>query len=157
MQHGKKPGFSYAIFIAIALGAGGLSALINAGLFSTPDLIKPPLSPPGWVFFVVWTLLYTLMGVSAARIRLSGSPAAGDALFIWATQLLVNFLWTVFYFRFQALSLSFFWLVFLLLLVLLMLIRFRKIDRTAGNLQIPYLLWLSFAAYLNLATWLLNR
>ena len=87
----------------------------------------------------------------------SGSPAVSDALFVWATQLVVNFLWTIFYFRFRALLLSFFWLLFLLALVWLMVVRFRRIDRRAGNLQIPYLIWLGFAGYLNFATWLLNR
>ena len=157
MQQGKKPIRTYALFIAIALAVGGLSALVNAGSFETPELVKPPLSPPGWVFFAVWTVLYTLMGVSAARVWLTGAETVNDAIFVWATQLVVNFLWTVFYFRFQALLLSFFWLIFLLALVILMRLRFRRIDRAAGNLQLPYLLWLCFAAYLNLATWLLNR
>ena len=152
----KKTG-TYALMIAIALAVGGLSALVNAGEFSTPELIQPALSPPAWLFPVVWTLLYTLLGVSAARILLSGDPAAGDAVFLWATQLVVNFLWTLFYFRFRALALSFFWLIFLLLLVLLMVRRFGEIDKTAARLQIPYVVWLCFAACLNLATWLLNR
>ena len=157
MSTNKRQYWPYLVFPLIALAVGGLSAWVNAGSFSTPELIRPPLSPPPWLFTVVWAILYTLMGVSAARVRLSGSPAANDALFVWATQLVVNFLWTVFYFRFQALLLSFFWLIFLLLLVLLMIVRFRRIDRPAGNLQIPYLIWLCFAAYLNFATWLINK
>ena len=156
MKTRTKPILTYVIFIAIALAVGGLSAALNAGKFQTPDLARPPLSPPAWLFPIVWTILYTLMGVSGARVWLSGSPAAGDALFLWAAQLLVNFLWTVFYFQFQALLLSFFWLLFLILLVILMVVRFHRIDCPAGRLQIPYLIWLCFAAYLNLATWLLN-
>ena len=148
---------TYAIYIAIPLAVGGLSAWINAGKFDDPALVKPPLSPPGWLFFVVWAILYTLMGVSAARVSLSGRESAGDAIFIWATQLVVNFLWTIFYFSFEALLLSFFWLLFLLALVALMAVRFERSSAGAGKLQIPYLVWLCFAGYLNFTTWLLNR
>ena len=115
----------------------------------------PP--PPAWLFPIVWTILFTLMGISAARVYLSECREKGDALFIYGTQLAVNFLWTVFYFSFTALALSFFWLIFLIALVLLMLIRFERCTAGAGKLQLPYLIWLGFAAYLNLATWLLNR
>ena len=148
---------TYLVAIAIPLAVGGLSAWINAGKFDDSSLVQPPLSPPGWVFFVVWTILYVLMGISAARVQLYGGAAAGDALFIWATQLVVNFLWTIFYFSFGALLLSFFWLLFLIALVALMAVRFERAVNGAGKLQIPYLVWLAFAAYLNFATWLLNR
>ncbi len=148
---------TYVLFIVIALAVGGLSAWLNAGKFDTPELIQPSLSPPMWLYGVVWGILYLLMGISAARVWLSGSERANDALFVWGTQLVVNFLWTIFYFQFQALLLSFFWLLFLLLLVNLMIVRFRRIDKAAGNLQIPYALWLCFAAYLNFMTWLINR
>ncbi|MBR1497743.1 MAG: tryptophan-rich sensory protein [Oscillospiraceae bacterium] len=148
---------TYLVAIAVPLAVGGLSAWINAGKFDDPSLVQPPLSPPGWVFFVVWTILYVLMGISAARVQLYGGAAAGDALFIWATQLVVNFLWTIFYFSFGALLLSFFWLLFLIALVALMAVRFERAVTGAGKLQIPYLVWLAFATYLNFATWLLNR
>ena len=152
----KRTIWAYGIFIGIALGLGVLSAVLNAGQFETPELVRPPLSPPAWLFPVVWTLLFTLMGVSAARVWLSDSPAVSDALFVWATQLVVNFLWTVFYFRFRALLLSFFWLLFLIALVALTAVRFERCVPGAGKLQIPYIVWLCFAAYLNFATWLLN-
>ena len=157
MKANTKKILTYAAAIAIPLAVGGLSAWINAGKFDDPALVKPPLSPPGWLFFVVWTLLYVLMGVSAARVCLRDDAGAGDALFVWATQLLVNFLWTIFYFSFEALLLSFFWLLFLIALAALMAVRFERAAPGAGKLQIPYLVWLAFAAYLNFATWLLNR
>ena len=97
------------------------------------------------------------MGISAARVYLSEHAGKSDALFLYATQLVVNFLWTVFYFSFGALALSFVWLVFLIALVLLMIVRFERAAPGAGKLQIPYLIWLCFAAYLNFATWMLNR
>ncbi len=157
MELNRKKTWTYGISIALALAVGGLSAWVNAGKFQTPGLVQPPLSPPAWLFPVVWTVLFLLMGISAARVYLCGGEEAKDALFIYATQLVVNFLWTVFYFSFGALLLSFFWLLFLLALVVLMTVRFQRVCPGAGSLQIPYCLWLAFAAYLNLATWLLNR
>ena len=127
------------------------------GNMSTPALARPPLSPPPWVFPVVWSILYSLMGISAASVYESCCSGKSDALFIYAVQLAVNFLWTVFYFSFQAVSISFFWLIFLLLLVILMTIRFERCSPGSGKLQIPYILWLAFAAYLNLIIWILNK
>ena len=157
MNDRKKTILAYVVSIGIALAVGALSALINAGKMTNPDLVQPPLSPPAWLFPVVWTILFTLMGVSAARVWLSESAGRSDALFLYGTQLVVNFLWTVFYFGFGALLLSFFWLLFLIALVVLTAVRFERCSRGAGKLQIPYLLWLAFAAYLNFATWWLNR
>ena len=153
----KKQILNFAVSIAIALAVGGLSAVINAGKMTKPELLQPPLSPPAWLFPIVWTVLFSLMGISAAWVWRSDCKGKSDALFIYGTQLVVNFLWTVFYFSFTALALSFFWLLFLIALVLLMIVRFERCAAGAGKLQIPYLIWLCFAAYLNLATWLLNR
>ena len=156
MNNRKQTIAAYGVSILIALAVGGLSALLNAGKMVNPELIQPPLSPPAWLFPVVWTILFTLMGVSAARVYLSGSSGKSDALFLYGTQLVVNFLWTIFYFSFGALLLSFFWLLFLIALVVLTAVRFERCVPGAGKLQIPYILWLCFAAYLNFATWLLN-
>ena len=153
----QKKILTYAVAIAIPLAVGGLSAWVNAGKFETPTLATPSLQPPVWLFPIVWGILFVLMGISSARVYLRGGPEAHDALFIYATQLVVNFLWTVFYFSFQALLLSFFWLLFLIALAALMIVRFERVWRGAGKLNIPYAVWLLFAAYLNLATYLLNR
>ena len=147
----------YGLSIAIALAVGGISAWVNMGKMSDPTLIQPPLSPPVWVFPVVWSILFTLMGISAARVYAQDCRGKSDALFLYGVQLIVNFLWTVFYFTFQALALSFFWLIFLILLVILMCVRFERCSSGSGRLQIPYLVWLCFAAYLNYAAWMLNR
>ena len=147
----------YIISVLIALAVGGISALINAGKMSDPSVLQPPLSPPAWLFPIVWTLLFTLMGISAAHVFESDCAGKSDALFIYGTQLIFNFLWTVFYFSFGAFAVSFFWLLFLIILVLLMIVRFERCSKGAGKLQIPYLIWLCFAAYLNCAVWMLNR
>ena len=157
MKANTKKTLTYAASVAIALAVGGLSAIVNAGKFEMDGLIQPALSPPVWLFPIVWAALFILMGVSAARVFLRGGESAGDALFIYATQLVVNFLWTVFYFSFGALLLSFFWLLFLIALVALMIVRFERVCPGAGKLNIPYAVWLVFAAYLNLAMYLLNR
>ena len=158
MKENRKKYLTYAVSIAIALAVGGISAWINAGTMNTSEIyIQPPLSPPAWLFPIVWTILYSLMGVSAATIYLGDCAEKSDALFIYAVQLTVNFLWTIFFFRFGALLLSFLWLIFLILLVILIIVRFSRCSTIAGKLQIPYLIWLCFAAYLNLALYLLNR
>ena len=120
-------------------------------------LESPPLAPPGWLFPVVWTILYALMGISAARVWLSPpSRARNLGLNLFITQLVVNFFWSPIFFNLEAFGLAFFWLVLLWGLVLWMILAFRKVDPLAAKLQIPYLIWLSFAAYLNLGVWYLN-
>ena len=156
MKAKRKQKLVYAVSILIALIVGGISALVNMGKMADTTLVQPPLTPPAWLFPIVWTILYTLMGISAANVYLSDCAGKSDALFIYAVQLVVNFLWTVFYFSFQALALSFFWLVFLILLILLMAVRFERCAPGSGKLQIPYLVWCCFAAYLNFAAWMIN-
>ena len=119
---------------------------------------QPPLSPPSIVFPIVWGLLFALMGIGAARISLSfPSRERTQALGIYWVQLGVNFLWSIVFFNLQWFGFAFFWLLLLWVLILWMIVSFREIDLPAGNLQIPYLLWVTFAAYLNLGVWILNR
>ena len=120
-------------------------------------IVKPPLSPPGWLFPIVWTILYALMGIGAARIYQSpASKVHSLGLNLFVIQLVVNFFWSPIFFQLQAFGLAFFWLLLLWALVLRMIFVFGKIDSLAAKLQIPYLIWLTFAAYLNLAVWYLN-
>ena len=150
----------YIISAAIALGVGGLSALLSMeGMdIYTYTAVKPPLTPPGWIFSVVWTLLYVLMGISAARIWLAKeSKERSRGLNLYVAQLIVNFFWSLLFFNTQAYGLAALWLILLWVLVLLMIVSFFKTDKLAAWLQIPYLLWLTFAAYLNIGVWFLNR
>ena len=120
-------------------------------------ILQPPLSPPGWLFPLVWTLLYGLMGISAARIwQTPPSKMRSLGLNLFIAQLVVNFFWSPIFFNLQAFGLAFFWLLLLWVLVLWMILIFRKVDPLAEKLQIPYLLWLTFAAYLNFGVWYLN-
>ena len=159
MNINKGKAKTYAVSIAIALIVGGLSALFtNMGMDNYRLAEKPALTPPEIVFPIVWTILFALMGISAARVWIATSDKSkSGGLLIYIIQLFVNFLWSIFFFNLQAYGLSFFWLLFLWALILIMIIAFSKTDKIAAYLQIPYLLWVSFAAYLNFMVWMLNK
>ena len=149
----------YIISALIALAVGGLSALLSMDGMAAynSSVVKPPLTPPGWVFGVVWPILYALMGISAARIWLSkDSEAKSKGLNLYVAQLIVNFFWSLIFFNAQAFGFAFFWLLLLWALVLLMILQFNKVDKKAALLQIPYLIWLTFAAYLSFGVWIMN-
>lgn len=148
---------NYIVFISVAVLTGFLSALLTRNNMNIYDTINtPPLSPPGLLFPVVWTVLYILMGVSAARVYSANFNQWNGALTVWAVQLIVNFVWSIIFFNYQAFLFSFIWLILLLALIVLMIFSFRKTDKTAAYLQIPYLLWVTFAGYLNFSIYLLN-
>ncbi len=122
------------------------------------QMIKPPLSPPAILFPIVWAILYALMGIGMARVVLSSrSEERSDAIQVYLLQLAINFAWSIFFFRLQAYGGALAVLLLLLGLIIWMILRFRRVDRPAALLQIPYALWVSFAAYLNAGVWLLNR
>lgn len=149
---------SYIFFIAVSLLTGALSALItrsNMNIFG--KIIQPALTPPSVVFPVVWTILFTLMGISAARIFIANEYKWNVSLTIWAAQLAVNFLWSIIFFNFQAFLFAFLWLLLLWALIITMIILFYQEDKFASILQVPYLLWVTFAGYLTLSIYLLNN
>ena len=150
----------YAFWIGLAEAVGLLSGLLsrNATASFGESALQSPLSPPAIVFPIVWTVLYALMGISAARISLSTqSPQRSRGLTLFITQLIVNFFWSLIFFNAGAYGFALIWLILLWVLVLWMILSFRKVDPLAALLQIPYLLWLTFAAYLNYAVWMLNK
>lgn len=149
----------YLISIGIAVGVGALSGLLSvSGMANySESTLKPALTPPGWAFGLVWTILYTLMGISAARIWLTeDNLKRSRGLNLYVAQLIVNFFWSLIFFNAQAFGFAVFWLLLLWVLVILMILQFYRVDRLAALLQIPYLIWLTFAAYLNIGVWLLN-
>ncbi len=150
---------AYAYSVGIALATGGLSALLSSGAMKIYNgaVEKPAFSPPAAVFPVVWSVLFVLMGISAARIFLApGSLNRTRGLLLYGLQLFLNFFWTLIFFNLQAFGFAFAWLVLLWATVLVMISVFYKTDRAAAFLQLPYLLWLSFAGVLNFAVWRLN-
>lgn len=146
----------YVLQILLALAVGGLSALLAGGTDAYATLIKPPLSPPGWVFPAVWTILYILMGIAAGRVLTSEDADTAAALRIYYLQLALNFLWSPIFFRFGRLAFAAVWLAALVLAVFAAYRRFRRIDTTAGRLLLPYLAWCLFALYLNIGFAVLN-
>lgn len=147
-----------AVCIAIPLVVGILAGLITAGSREVyQGLVKPPLAPPGWVFPVVWTILYVLMGVASYLIAMSPESAARTmALRVYAVQLAVNFFWPVFFFNAGWYLFAFIWLLLLWYLVYICIIRFYGISKQAAYLMAPYIVWLTFAEYLNLFVVVLN-
>ncbi len=143
---------------AIPLAVGGLATLLSGGMRSYQVINQPPLSPPAWVFPIVWTVLYLLMGEASYRVLTSGQAPAQikKALTAYGVQLGLNLLWPVVFFRGQMYLAALVILVILWVAIVITLRRFSKIDEGAGDLLIPYLLWVTFAAYLNLGVFLLN-
>lgn len=140
------------ISLLISLGTGALSSLLTPNVSEQyRTLYKPPLAPPGWLFPIVWTILFILMGVAAYLVYISDSPDKNTALRLYLIQLVVNVGWSFIFFRLNAYLLAFTWLLLLFFLVYLTAKEFYKINKTAGYLMIPYLLWIIYAGYINLA------
>lgn len=145
--------------LLVPLLTGALSAFLTRNAMEQFErLNKPPLSPPGWLFPVVWTILYLMMGAASYLVRRSGGPrrAVDEALTLYAVQLGFNFLWTILFFNMGRYLFAFFWLVVLWVLILAAALRFYRLSKTAGYLMVPYLLWVAFAGYLNLGVYLMN-
>lgn len=141
---------------AVGLLSGWLSGEGTAIFGQTA--IQPPLSPPAILFPIVWTILYALMGIGAARISVTPDSSERDrSLNLFIAQLIINFFWSLIFFNARAYGFALLWLILLFVLVLWMTLEFRKTDPLAALLQVPYLLWLAFAAYLNYGVWMLNR
>lgn len=150
-----------AICLLIPLVGGAISGWISRGGMETfQQLNQPPLSPPGWLFPIVWTILYLMMGLASYLVSTSEEAFPADknsALTVYGLQLAMNFVWPIIFFSLEMRLLGFFWLVHIWLLVLLCIRLFKDISPTAAKLMIPYLLWLTFAGYLNLFVYLLNK
>ena len=144
--------------LALPLAVGGLSALISGGMGSYGNMNQPPLSPPGWIFPVVWTILYLLMGYAAYRVSVSGGDPGEiqKALRVYWAQLALNFLWSPVFFGLRWYLVAFVILVAMWVLIYWTMTLFTKLDKIAGDLLIPYLLWVTFAGYLNIGVFLLN-
>lgn len=149
----------YALWIGLTEAVGILSGWLSwegTELYRY-TIEKPPLSPPAIVFPIVWTILYALMGIGAARVYMAPKTSQRSrALNIYIVQLAVNFFWSLIFFNAQAFGFAFLWLLLLWVLILWMIIAFWQVDPLAALLQIPYLVWVTFAGYLNYGVWMLN-
>lgn len=159
-EHKKLRIKQLVLALALPLAVSGLSAILTHGdmrLFA--EVEKPPLAPPMWLFPVAWTLLYMLMGYASYRVLVADATEIRKrrALTVYAVQLAVNFLWPLVFFKFELFLAAFIVLTALWVLAVICMAMFYYICEAAGVLLIPYVLWLSFAAYLNLGIYLLNK
>lgn len=151
---------SYILSSLIALAVGVLSALLTMENMNLSFLKQPPLSPPAFLFPIVWSILYILMGVSSAKIfnaRKDSPEAVRNALSTYASSLVVNFAWSIIFFNFGAFFIAFIWIMLLEFLIIKTIKQYLTIDRKAAMLQIPYAVWVAFAGYLTLAISILNK
>lgn len=156
----QKPWKNVIIWVIISEVVGVVAGLLtqNAVEIYGQMAVKPPLSPPGWLFPAVWSILYALMGIGAGIVFFQmPDQDRNRGLNLMVGQLVVNFFWPLLFFNAQAYGIALLWLILLLVLVIWMTLEFRKISPLAALLQIPYIIWLIFATYLNVAVWYLNR
>lgn len=155
-----------ATCICIPLIVGAVSGFITKGGMKAFEALKKPfLSPPGWLFPIAWTILYVLMGIASyltynARRGVKTEESRQElesALVFYGIQLAFNFCWAIIFFNFKAYLIAFIWLVAMWILIIITMYKFIKIERRSTYLMIPYVLWVTFAGYLNLGVYLLNR
>ena len=145
------------VSLLVPLAVGGLAAFLTRdGMERFSEVQKPPLSPPAWLFPIAWTALYLLMGLAAYLVWVAQRPNALP-LGVYGLQLVFNFFWSLIFFNLQNNLFALIWLILLWVLILVTTLLFRKSDARAGFLMLSYLLWVTFAGYLNFGIWLLNR
>lgn len=154
----KKDELAIAILLPLAVGSVA-SYLTGGAMMRFQMMNKPPLAPPGWLFPVVWTILYVLMGIASYLVyRMDpGDEDVQKAIKRYLLQLGVNFFWSIFFFRFEWYLFSFFWLVLLWIFIVSTMVQFKKLNKVAFYFMGFYLLWVTFAGYLNLGVWFLNK
>lgn len=146
--------------ILLPLGGGILISFLTKNSMNLYNSLKKPIfSPPPFIFPIVWTILYILMGIAAYRIYMNNKSGKDDrgAYFYYLIQLLVNFLWSIIFFNLRLYGISFILIIVLLILMIITTIKFFKVDKIAGALMIPYILWVSFASVLTFFIWMLNE
>ena len=150
----------FTVSIAIPVAVGLFSALLTKNNMNIYEKINtPPLSPPSWLFPIVWTILYVLMGVSAALVYINqekNPPEAKRGLYYYALSLVANFLWCIIFFNLGAFLFALICLAVLLYLIIKTIISYHKVSKIAAYLQIPYAIWVAFAGYLNAAIFIIN-
>ena len=149
---------AYVFFIILCEAVGIVSGLISMmGMREFGEVNQSELTPPGIIFPIVWTILYALMGIGAARVYLAEESLEQiKGLIVFFMQLAVNFFWSIIFFNLQAFQFAFWWLLLLWVLIIIMIVLFWMSDRLAAILQVPYIIWVTFAGYLTYMAWMLN-
>ncbi len=158
-----------ALAIAVPLGGGFIISLFTRDAMSKfSSFNQPPLAPPAWLFPVAWTILYILMGVASYLIwekghnanapadKTASKTASKTALIIYAVQLVFNFAWTPLFFLLDLFWFAFGWLMVMWVLIIILMVKTRQISKPAFYMLVPYILWCTFAAYLNCGIAILN-
>lgn len=148
---------AFLVNLAIPYVCAFLGNFLGNFASSFEEIAKPQFTPPGIVFPIVWFILFTLMGISSYLIYKSNSKDKKSALIIYGIQLVLNALWSLFFFNLNWYLFSFIWILLMIFFVALMIYKFYKINKLASYIQIPYLLWLIFASVLNFSIYLLNK
>lgn len=146
----------YAKSILVPVILGGIVGFIISGFIDYNSLVKPVLAPPSILFPIAWTIIYILMGTSYGILKSKDLNDASTKQ-IYYLQLFVNLLWPIAFFVLKWRLFAFIWIILLDILVIIMIINFYKRNKLSGWLQIPYLLWILFASYLNISIYLLNK
>jgi tryptophan-rich sensory protein len=146
--------------LLLPLGIGGIAGAFTTeaipGWYAT--LIQPSFNPPNWVFGPVWTSLYILMGISFYLIwKTEASKVRNRAILLFLVHLLLNFCWSFLFFYFKMIGLALLDIIALWIMIVVVLVHFYKIKPMAAYINIPYLVWVSFATALNMAYFFLNR
>ena len=144
------------ISLLLPLAVGAVSSFLSGNMMGGSSFNQPTLSPPSFLFPIIWTILYLLMGISSYLVYTSDSPLKTPALKVYGLQLAFNFFWSILFFRFSLYGAAFLWLLLMIILVILMIYLFYRVRPLAAHLQIPYFLWCIFAAYLNYMIYQLN-
>ena len=143
--------------IIVTFIVGSFFSIFTMNNMDTFKELNKPIEVPGILFPIVWSILYLLMSISYYIVNSKNDEDKKEAEVSYAIQLIINSLWSLIFFGFEAYLFAFIWLLLLLISIIVMIIRFYKVDKTAAHLQIPYLLWVIFAGYLNISIYFLNR
>lgn len=145
------------IIIIITFIVGSFFSFFTMNNMDTFKELEKPVNVPGILFPIVWSILYLLMSISCYIITTKDDKNKDNAIIWYGIQLIINSLWSLIFFGFSAYLFSFIWIILLLISVIIMIVKFYKIDKTASYLNIPYVLWILFAGFLNLGIYILNR
>ena len=145
------------IITLVTFLVGGFFSFFTMNNMDTFKELSKPIDVPAVVFPIVWSILYLLMSISYYIVSNSSSKYKDEAKTAYVVQLIINSLWSLIFFGFEAYLLAFIWIIILLISVIVMIAYFYKVNKTAAYLQIPYILWIIFAGYLTLGIYLLNR
>lgn len=145
------------IITVITFIVGTFFSFFTMNSMDTFKELSKPINVPGVLFPIVWSILYLLMSISCYLIVQSNDKDKKEGIILYAIQLVINSLWTLIFFGLGAYLLSFIWIIILLIVVIIMMAKFYNINKIAMYINIPYVLWLLFAAYLNLGIYLLNK